>query len=61
MGAWISNYSGTNTFGANYRHGWRAYATEAEAQADQDSLEADWRDGVEYRAGDVEPGDEWEG
>lgn len=60
MGAWISKYSGLNSRGKNYRHGWVSFETQEEAEAHQGEFLPSWRDGVEFRE-DLDPGDEWEG
>lgn len=54
-GAWASEFS--NQRG---RLGWRAFATLAEAEADQATMETGWPDGIRFIF-DAVPGEEWDG
>lgn len=57
---YLSHYSGVTARGS-LRNGWRAFATRAEADADQAELEDGWADSVtvEERRPGYEPGDMW--
>jgi hypothetical protein len=57
--AFLSNWSCTNSVGCNFQHGFTAFATREEAEADQASMLESARDGV-TEEDDVEPGDEWQ-
>jgi hypothetical protein len=62
-GAWVSRASGCNspTSSANFRSIARAFATQAEAEADQEEYLPHWqREGVRWERGWA-PGEEWEG
>jgi len=57
---YLSHWSSTNSVGANFKHGWEAFASAAQAEAHQLDLPPSHRDGIEIRD-DVEPGEEWSG